>query len=102
MIGKLTEPTFEAEFYRTTPEGGMVRLGGALDGAQGVFFYCPCENHALMIPFSNPRGAEALPKGWAMSGTGLDDLTLTPSINVNASGPNGSCWHGWIRNGQVT
>ena len=41
---------------------------------------------------------EGRPVRWTVvSGTGYDDLTLTPSILVDD--PDG--WHGWIRNGEV-
>jgi hypothetical protein len=32
-----------------------------------------------------------------MDGTGLSDLTLSPSVDVGEP----SCWHGFIRNGEV-
>lgn len=34
---------------------------------------------------------------WNVSGTGLDDLTISPSILSKGNVE----WHGWIRNGQV-
>jgi len=35
-----------------------------------------------------------------MSGTGLHDLTLSPSVDVGSK--NSKCWHGWIKEGNVT
>jgi hypothetical protein len=62
-----------------------------------------------MIPFANPRNAPAVPADhgpqsklnpdgprprWIMSGTSLEDLTLTPSIDTG-------CWHEYITLGEV-
>lgn len=69
--------------------------------------------HGLLIPFSNPPSGVQLPVDhgplsrdgkshprWTATGTSLNDITLTPSVAV---GPIGSeCWHGFIRNGDVT
>lgn len=68
--------------------------------------------HGLLIPFANPpngvpvpsdhgptsRDAQSRPR-WVVSGSSLNDLTLTPSIAV---GKNPECWHGFITNGEVT
>ena len=64
--------------------------------------------HGLLIPFSNPRNAPNVPDGhgpqsrdgkrrprWTMSGTGLADLSLTPSVAVGEP----ECWHGYITSG---
>jgi hypothetical protein len=123
----LTDPWFEAEFvgYITT-EGSLRRLGPSINGAQGLFLYSPCGygergTHALVIPFENPRNAQPVPSTfvpsprWGMSGTGLHDLTLSPSINcavgkacpelnlkAGECKPGRMCWHGFIQNGIVT
>jgi hypothetical protein len=94
---------------------GHSRHGPEIDGAQGLILYCPCaygtdKAHGLQIPFSNPRNAPTCPPNhepwsrsmkthprWTMSGTGLDDLTLTPSVAVGEP----ECWHGYIENGVV-
>lgn len=110
---KLTAPWFEAEFFGNAcvnPERWR-RQGSMIDGAQGVVMICPCGGHSLIVPFANPRNAPAPPPDfgpasrdgathprWDMSGTGLDDLTLQPSIDV---GDERSCWHGFITNGYV-
>lgn len=129
---KLTDPWFEAEFIGAITETSFRRLGGSIDGAQGVFLYSPCGygltdgTHGLVVAFANPRNAPPVPASfeplprWQMSGSGLDDLTLTPSINCQvdppehaearrAAGlqpgechPGRQCWHGWIANGEVT
>lgn len=118
MIARLSDPWFEAEFYGNATEKSYQRQGASIDGAQGLFLWCPCaypndkRAHGLIIPFTNPRNAPELPPEhgpkvpdsdfhprWVMSGTGLDDLTLMPSVNV---GPPCSCWHGFINNGEVS
>lgn len=111
--------------YNHHHEGGYTTQGDCINGAQGVTFWCPCgfndpkyreegdgKPHSVIIPFSNPRGAPAPgdahgalsvanPTGprprWTMSGAGLHDLTLSPSVAVGS--PN--CFHGWIQSGQV-
>lgn len=118
MIALLTDPWFEAEFYGQANElGGYTRQGERIDGAQGLFLWCPCaygndaRAHGLIIPFANPRNAPRLPERhgplsrdgshrprWEMSGTGLADLTLSPSVDVDTP----SCWHGFITQGKVT
>lgn len=99
--------------------------GDTLDGAQGVMFQCPrcsegkpvgCDGtgfagaHYVKVCFSNPRNAEVAPAEydhnprWEMSGNGLDDLTLSPSINLDVpeNGEGGCRWHGWVKNGDAT
>lgn len=95
---------------------GYRRQGTEIERAQGLFLWCPCrygtdDCHGLLVPFANPRNAPALPNDhgpvardgrhprWTMTGTGLHDLTLTPSIAVGGSP---ECWHGYITNGAVT
>lgn len=115
---RLTDPWFEAEFYGNATATGYRRQGAQIEGAQGLVMYCPCcygkddGAHGLIIPFANPRNAPQLPANhgptargnpslhprWAMSGTGLGDLTLTPSVDVGEP----SCWHGFITSGVVT
>jgi hypothetical protein len=68
--------------------------------------------HGVLIPFANPPCGILLPPNhgpvssrdgvthprWVVNGSGLHDLTVTPSIAVG----NPECWHGFIRNGEVT
>ena len=87
------------------------------DGAEGrdrmgVMFVCPaCRDpttgygHMQAVWFANPPdgGSPAphqpgYPPGdprWTRSGDTFETLTLTPSINT-------SCWHGWVKSGDVT
>lgn len=100
-------------------------LGPKMDGVQGLSLWCPCgfndpkyrepnggRPHGLIIPFTNPINAPQVPAGhgpqstgnpggprprWAVSGTGLHDLSLSPSVAVGKP----ECWHGFITNGEV-
>jgi hypothetical protein len=69
----------------------------------GITFECPhCRTTRLHAAFENP--IDGGPKGehsvhhWARQGETFETLTLTPSIDVSASGH----WHGFITNGEVT
>lgn len=69
--------------------------------------------HGLLVPFANPPSGVPLPADhgpiardgktrprWAVSGSGLHDLSTAPSIAVGGqSSP--ECWHGYITNGEV-
>lgn len=86
-------------FLRVTHAGyGFVN---SLSEAQGVSFDCPVgHGHRVLVWFSDcdvPPSTRPGPGRWRAYGTGLDDLTLAPSV---ALGP--SClWHGHIENGSV-
>ncbi len=67
--------------------------------------------HGLIVPFANPPSGVQLPPDhgpvsrdgshhprWTVSGSGLQDLTITPSIAV---GKDPECWHGFITNGEI-
>lgn len=124
----------DGQFWGQADEkGGSVRQDG-IAGAQGVLFQCPTcavgkergeENgrrfirgaHYIRVPFANPRGARPAPAAAAgkvrwklVSGTGLDDLTLSPSINCNipwrdpetgVEHPSSCKFHGYVRNGEA-
>ena len=126
MIAKLTDPWFDAQFYGNVSADARSHRnqGGNIEGAQGLFLWCPCgwmkpefpvdgaRPHGVLIPFANPRNAPPCPPNhgptnknegkdrprWQMSGTGLHDLTLQPSIDVGDP----TCWHGYITNGEVS
>lgn len=113
-LGQLTDLYFDAEFYGDVKaDDAGWRRKPSIDGAQGVLFACPCGQGMVQVPFANPRNAPACPPDhgpwnrehtarprWSMSGTGLHDLTITPSVDVGGKGV--SCWHGWITNGKVS
>jgi hypothetical protein len=118
---RLDDPWFEAQFIKNTTRAGLT-FTDQLDGADGVWFWCPCgygkpeypldggRPHAVMVSFSNPRGCGQAPDDagsqsrnggpsrWMMSGTGVADLTLSPSVDVGTP----SCWHGFVQDGVVS
>lgn len=68
--------------------------------------------HAILVPFANPASGVPVPADhgpvgrdgktrprWSASGTGLHDLSTTPSIAVGPA--DRECWHGYITNGVV-
>lgn len=102
---KLTDPWFEARL-EFVGEGRALHVE-SLDGANAVFFYCPCSfggdagAHGCLIPFANPRNGVPHapgPQGWQMSGSSLKDLSLTPSLLIG--GQAAQCWHGYLTNGE--
>lgn len=122
MIAKLTDPWLEARFTTKTDETGHDTTD-ELDGADGLILWCPCgygkpefplggaRPHAVIVSFANPRNAPVAPpkagsqsrhggpSRWTIdSGTGLSDLTLSPSVAVGTP----ECWHGYIRDGVVS
>lgn len=130
---RLSEPYFDAEFIgRIDENGSFWRQGASIEGAQGILLVSPCGypvregTHSVIVPFANPRNAPAVPANflpvprWQMSGTGLDDLTISPSVDCTVErpehvtshramgigagecSPGRRCWHGWITNGEVT
>jgi len=121
MIAHLTDPWFDAKFLSHTTAYGHT-CQDQIEGSDGVLLWCPCgygkaeypldgaRPHAVMVSFANPRNAPPVPPDggsqsrrggpsrWTMSGTGLADLTLTPSVDVGEP----SCWHGFVTDGVVT
>lgn len=83
----------------TTP----FECGVSFAEACGVKFDCPAtRGHLHFVPFEG-RG---IGDGWNVSGTSLDDLTLTPSIlfhprTCRAMDEDCPGWHGFITNGEV-
>ena len=110
---RLTDPWFEAYFITDGSIPGQRRRHvETLAEAQGLVLFCPCVfgrtegAHGLIVPFTNApehnfgvtaRDGVTRPK-WTASGTNLTDLTLSPSVDVGTP----SCWHGWIRGGEIT
>lgn len=88
----------------------MVEVDSAAD-AQGVFFFCPAcfaanngpiGTHSILVWFAGralPDGLRPLPR-WQVSGTGLHDLSLSPSINLDL-GCGGCRWHGFVSAGEA-
>lgn len=76
--------------------GRVLRPVATLAEADTLVFDCPCQaGHQLHIPIN---GA---PRAWFVTGTGLDNITLDPSLSVMGGNGDKECWHGWIRNGEV-
>lgn len=75
------------------------------DGAGGGRYTCPCGEHGVVIPFSNPLNGSKLSGyggGWERAGSTVEDLTLAPSIRtVGGPAPHAECAHYFIRNGDV-
>lgn len=80
--GELRYP-LDLSLNKGRPHGVIVVFAGR--GAPADF-----GPHSRGNPAEHPR--------WTVSGTGLDDLTTTPSIAVGEP----ECWHGYITNGDVT
>ncbi len=115
-------------FCDANSEGGyrrcLVEEGDIpFEKSQGIVLWCPCgvddprypldggRPHGVMIPFLNPPCGVPVPENfgpfssddkthprWVVGGSGLHNLTLTPSVNVGSP----SCWHGFIKNGIVS
>jgi hypothetical protein len=134
MIGRLDDPWFDASFLTDTTAKGHRRID-TLQNADGLFLWCPCgfndpqfrapnqgRPHGIIVSFANPRGVppapvdagsrsrDGKPSRWTIvSGTGLWDLTLSPSVDVGDKTINPvtkkqvvtSCWHGFIQKGEV-
>lgn len=125
---RLTDEWFDAKFYGEADAKGH-RYLPSIEGAQGLFLWCPCgygkaefpleggRPHGVMVPFSNPRNAPELPPDhgpqsardpnaprprWAMTGTSLEDLSTQPSVQVGSAADGTACWHGYITSGEVT
>ena len=95
---KLTDQ--EPQLVRLTAPGCHQDVA-TLAEAQGVEFLCPCGDHHILVWFRDrdvPSTEEPGPARWTVeSGTGLRDLTLSPSIHLLS----GCKWHGFVRGGEV-
>lgn len=109
---KLTE--LEPQFVRAVGSGGHQDVD-TLAEAQGVIFTCPAcyaKNgnsdigvHSVLVWFRDrgvPDEAFPRPARWTASGSSLNDLTLSPSINLQTDERSRDEWHGFIINGEVT
>lgn len=108
---KLTE--LEPQFVKHTErEGSRIDVHvDKLEDADGMFMLCPAcfkknggpvGTHGLIVTFKDrgvpdtlgSKGSQGNATRWSVSGTGYDDLTTDPSIDVG-------CWHGYIRGGEI-
>ena len=81
-----------------------------LPEAQGIFFLCPkcfqqnggrVGTHGVICWFRDrgvPDHVAPLPGRWVVSGSGLTDLSLSPSVLITK----GCQWHGFVTAGDVT
>jgi hypothetical protein len=70
---------------------------------QGITFVCPvCKNHRVAVWFKNPidgiEQAPGLSPLWNRNGDTFENLTINPSVDLRIA----SCWHGFVRSGEVT
>lgn len=101
----------EARFLKITEPGHYLYVDSLAD-AQGVMFLCPAcfqahggavGTHMILCWFSG-RGVSDTetpgPGRWAPTGTGIDDLTLRPSVLITKDG---GCvgWHGFVTHGDA-
>ena len=96
LVVKLSE--LNATFVQATTTG--YRTVDSMPEAQGVVFDCPCGTHSVLVWFSGrgvPTTAPLGDKAWDATGTSLDNLSLSPSIDF----PRG-CWHGFVQHGDVS
>lgn len=109
---KLTE--LEPRFVRYL-DGGLIQTVQTIEECQGLWFLCPkcfAQNkgpigtHAVLC-WSATRGVPAnvgpLPGRWTISGTNLEDVTLSGENGKSSSVllTDGCRWHGFITNGEV-
>jgi hypothetical protein len=91
--------------FTTRPDASHLHDVQTFAEAQGVMFECPkCRRHSILIWFRDrgvPDEATPGPGRWIASGTGYDDLTLSPSINLDTPGTTGCKWHGWVTGGEA-
>lgn len=84
-------------------------LARSLEHAHGVSFLCPkCYRanggargvHSVLCWFRGrvPDDVTPGPGRWDVAGTGLHDLTLSPSIQLAGGGCD---WHGFVRGGAI-
>ena len=98
----------EPTFLRVIGESSSTRTDD-IDEAQGLLFHCPqcfgtngtsSGTHSVICWFMGrgvPDDRAPGPGRWLPTGTGYDDLTLSPSIRLT----DGCGWHGYITNGEV-
>lgn len=107
----------DASFIQLSPpgQGGnrvSFRTGVSYDEADGILFLCPLcfvkqggpvGTHSIVCWFTGkvPDTVEPLPGRWDRSGSSLDDLAMSPSIQCGG-GEGGCGWHGFIHNGEAS
>lgn len=91
----------DPELERLEPDGCASTVQSVAE-ATSVMFICPeCEGHYILVHFRGRVPDDAKPKArWDVTGTTIDDLTLSPSIDLTGATDCG--WHGFVQNGEVT
>ncbi len=104
----MTLRELEAQFLRWSDESTF-HFQDEFAGAQSIMFLCPgcyarnggaVGTHSILVSFEGagvPPEYDRNPR-WVVSGTGLDDLTLSPSISLGRTP--GCGWHGFIQHGR--
>lgn len=100
----------EARFITYLPKA--IGKAATLAEADGVLFLCPLcfvrnngpvGTHAVLCWFQGrpavPPDATPGPGRWQVAGSGIDDLTLSPSVHL--SGEGGCQWHGYVKGGDT-
>lgn len=120
--------------YGAHAGGSRLSEDETVDKMQGVMFQCPkCAKgkqrgkegrlgfaigaHYVRVFFANPRNAPVAPleaddnPRWTMSGSTIDDLTLSPSVNLDIDHDRngnfipveqrGCRWHGYVKDGDA-
>jgi hypothetical protein len=102
----------DPEFLKIDSNGHYVYTP-TLAYAQGLKFLCPLcfqknkgtvGTHVVVIWFRNhgvPDDTRPLPGRWCVSGIDMNDLTITPSINLENATKTGCQWHGFVTNGEA-
>lgn len=106
LEGELVKPTGPVRFARAESFGE----------AFGVMFLCPhcfqanggpVGTHAVIVWWKDP-GPDLLDGNplWKATGTGINDLTLHPSIDLTKDRKGrpikDGCWHGFVKSGVAT
>lgn len=106
-----------ARLLRVEPSERLGHVGHVVETvaeANAIDFECPVgggHGHHVRVYFKD-RGVDPslkpLPR-WDVSGTNLDDVTISPSIHLNRDAPppregepDVCRWHGHVRNGDAT
>lgn len=96
---------------RIEPRERIIKVD-LLEQAQGIWFLCPTcfaknggriGTHSIQVGFhgrgllddQSSQNKEGKPSRWNVSGTSLEDLSLSPSVDC-------VCWHGHVTKGSIT
>lgn len=83
-------------------EGEIWNIAGRPQMGDVLFFVCPLcpKQHGIAVSWEKPSIVDSGAVWKKVSGTTIDDLTLSPSINCDVE--KSDCkFHGWIKDGHV-